>query len=63
MDAPTATIEDTTTAEQVEGWDSVAHVNLITAVEKAFKMRFSTKEVKSLGNVGDFARLIERRLV
>jgi acyl carrier protein len=45
----------------VEGWDSIAHVSLIVAVEKAFRVRFTTKEVKALANVGDFIRLIERR--
>lgn len=54
-------VEDTTTASDVAGWDSVTHVNVIVAVEKAFGVRFSTKEVKSLANVGDFIRLIEKR--
>ncbi|HET7542637.1 MAG TPA: acyl carrier protein [Polyangiaceae bacterium] len=54
-------VEDTTTANDVAGWDSVTHVSVIVAVEKAFGVRFSTKEVKALANVGDFVRLIERR--
>jgi acyl carrier protein len=53
---------DSTKASDVEGWDSLAHVALIVAVEKAFSVRFTTKEVKALTNVGDFIRLIERRV-
>jgi acyl carrier protein len=61
FDNPSLSFEDTTTASDVTGWDSVTHVSVIVAVEKAFGVRFSTKEVKSLANVGDFIRLIERR--
>ena len=61
LDAPGLTLTDATTAKDVEGWDSIAHVSLIVAVEKAFRVRFTTKEVKALANVGDFIRLIERR--
>jgi acyl carrier protein len=60
FDEPALTIGDLTTAKDVEGWDSLAHVSLIVAVEKAFGVRFTTKEVKALANVGDFIRLIER---
>jgi len=61
FDNPSLVFADTTTANDVEGWDSVMHVSVIVAVEKAFGVRFSTKEVKSLANVGDFVRLIEKR--
>jgi len=54
-------VVDTTTANDVEGWDSLAHVNLIVAVEKAFGVSFTTKEISGLGNVGDFVRLIETK--
>ncbi len=62
FDDPTLTVGETTTASDVDGWDSLAHVSLIVAVEKAFGVRFTTKEVQALANVGDFIRLIERRL-
>jgi len=61
FDAPELEVGDATTAEDVPGWDSLAHVNLVVAVEKAFSVRFTTKEVKGLANVGDMIRLIERR--
>jgi len=61
FDAPGLVVGDATTAKDVEGWDSLAHVNLIVAVEKSFGVRFTTKEVKALANVGDIVRLIEKR--
>ena len=62
FDNPTIEISDTTTAPDVEGWDSITHVNLIVAVEKAFNITFTTKEVKALANVGDFIALIAKRV-
>ena len=47
-----------TTAEDVDGWDSQAHVNLIVAAEMRFGVRFRAAELDSLHNVGDFAKLI-----
>jgi acyl carrier protein len=55
-------INDDMTAKNIEGWDSLTHVNLIVGVEKRFKIAFSTKEVMSLRNVGDFLRLIEKKI-
>lgn len=50
-----------TTAKDVEGWDSLAHIQLLVAVEKAFGMRFNTGEVAGLANVGEMVELIARR--
>jgi acyl carrier protein len=61
FDLPQLAVDPSTTAAQVEGWDSVAHVGLIVAVEKAFAVRFTTKEVKSLRTVGDLIALLDRR--
>ena len=54
-------VTDSSTAGDVEGWDSLAHVNLVVAVEKTFGVSFTTKEISGLGNVGDFVRLIEAK--
>jgi acyl carrier protein len=62
FDTPELVVSDSTTASDVDGWDSLAHVGLIVAVEKAFSVRFTTKEIKTLSNVGEFVRLIERRV-
>lgn len=48
------------TAEDVEGWDSLAHIRLMLSVERAFKVKFSTLEINGLRNVGDLVTLIEK---
>ncbi len=62
FDDPSLQITDQTTADDVADWDSITHINLITAVEQEFKVSFSTKDVKSLKNVGDFIGLIASRV-
>jgi acyl carrier protein len=54
-------LSDSMTAADVEGWDSLSHVNLVVAVEKAFGTKFTTKEIGALANVGDFIGLIVRK--
>jgi acyl carrier protein len=51
-----------TTANDIDGWDSLSHVNLIVAVEAGFAIRFSHKEVLSFKNVGDLLDCIDRKL-
>ncbi|MGN0679033.1 MAG: acyl carrier protein [Oscillospiraceae bacterium] len=54
-------LTDTTTADDIEEWDSLEHITLIAAVEKAFKMRFTMKEVSSMKNVGEMMSILEER--
>lgn len=49
------------TADDVDEWDSLTHIRLVIAVEKAFGMKFSAAEVERLRNVGDLVALIEAR--
>jgi acyl carrier protein len=58
FDDPSLRISDSMTADDVEGWDSLSHIDLIVAVEKAFAVKFTTPEVRGLRNVGDFVTLI-----
>ena len=51
-----------TTAADIKEWDSLMHINLIVAVEKEFRVRFTTFEVMSLSNVGDLADTIARKV-
>jgi acyl carrier protein len=62
FDDPALEISDATTAKDVAGWDSIMHVTLIVAVEKAFGTTFTTKEVKTLANVGGLIQLIAKRV-
>ncbi len=50
-----------TSAKDIEDWDSLEHINLIAAVEKAFRMRFTMKEVSGMKNVGEMADIVMAR--
>jgi acyl carrier protein len=50
-----------TTADDIEGWDSLMHVTLVVNVESKFDVRFSSSEVSALECVGDLIDLIESR--
>ena len=51
----------TLAAKDVPEWDSLIHISLLVAVEKAFNVRFRVGEVEATKNVGEFADLIVRR--
>ena len=55
------TITEETTADDIEEWDSLEHISLISAVEKAFKMRFTMKEVSGMKNVGEMMDILCER--
>lgn len=46
------------TAKDVEGWDSFKQIEIILATEARFGMKFSTRELDSLRNVGDLVRVV-----
>ena len=48
-------VNENTTSEDIEDWDSLEHINLIEAVEQEFSMRFKMKEVSGMKNVGETA--------
>lgn len=54
-------LSDATTADDIEGWDSLEHITLISAVEKEFRMRFTMKEVSGMKNVGEMMSIIAER--
>lgn len=51
-------VTDTTTSSDIEDWDSLEHINLIVAVEKAFGVKFNVGEIHTMENVGDMVNLI-----
>ena len=55
------TVDENTTADDIEDWDSLEHINLVEAVEQEFRMRFKMKEVSGMKNVGEMAGIIEER--
>lgn len=52
------TLTETTTAHDVDGWDSLTNMALLTEIEKKFGVRFSFREIVKLKNVGDLCRTI-----
>jgi acyl carrier protein len=62
LDQPDLVIDRESNAKNVEDWDSLAHVNLVTAIEKKYRIRFGLAELQQLKNVGDMADLILQKL-
>ena len=55
-------VTDETTAADVDGWDSLEHIELMASVERAFGIRFSMGEITRMKNVGEMADLsLEKR--
>lgn len=55
------TLSRATTAKDVDGWDSLMHINLIVAVEGEFRIRFTSREITGLQNVGELIDVITRK--
>ena len=51
-----------TTADDIEEWDSIEHINLIGAVEDEFGIKFKMREVSGMKNVGEMAEIIKSRV-
>lgn len=62
FDDDTIQIRPEMTADDIDGWDSLSHVNLITAIEARFNLLFSQKELLTLKNIGDLHRIIAARV-
>ncbi len=62
FDDETLLINPEMTANDVDGWDSLSHMNLIIAVEQNFKIKFTQKELLTFKNIGDLVRGIEAKL-
>ena len=55
-------VSDETTADDIEDWDSLEHINLIVAVEDKFSVKFNMGEVKKFKNVGEMVDIIMSRI-
>ena len=55
-------VNDSTTADDIEDWDSLEHINLIVAVERCFGIKFTMGEVTGMKNVGEMVGIILERI-
>ena len=51
-------VNDSTTANDIEDWDSFEHINLVVSMEREFHIKFPMKRVVGLKNVGEMIDLI-----
>ena len=61
FDDPDLIVARETTASDVANWDSMMHVSLMLAVERRFKIRFSSSAVAGLKDVGELEDLVSRK--
>ena len=60
FDDDSIVVKPATTADDIEDWDSLEHINLIVSVEEAFDMKFSMGQVVSMKDVGAMVDIIEQ---
>ncbi|MDD4850371.1 MAG: acyl carrier protein [Gemmiger sp.] len=60
FDDDTLVLTRETCADDIEDWDSLEQINLLTAMEKKFAIKFKLEDVRGLKNVGDLLDLVVR---
>lgn len=62
LDREEIDLKETTTAADVEDWDSLTHIQLVVETEKFFKVKFKAEEIQKFQNVGDMCRALREKL-
>ena len=62
FDDETITVNDETTSDDIEDWDSLEHINLVVSVENEFDIHFNMGEVNKMKNVGEMVDIILQRV-
>src|SRR5579863_4742063 len=63
FDDETLELHRNMTAADVEGWDSLNHIDLIVALDREFRIKFTTAEISKLATVGDLLTLVDKKRV
>ena len=59
---PVDQISAASSAQTLDNWDSIQHLNLVLAVEEKFGLQLSPEEIEQMKSVGDTAKLVESKL-
>jgi acyl carrier protein len=62
FDEPGLVITRESNASTIDDWDSLTHINLVTAIEKTFKIKFALGELQELKDVGDLLDLAQSKM-
>lgn len=62
LDLDDCNLTDETSANDIEEWDSLSHIQLIVAIEKEFKIKFTSMEIMKWNNVGEMVNSMEEKI-
>ncbi len=62
LDLDEIELTEDTTADDIDEWDSLSHIQLIVAIEKGFSIKLTAREVKELADVGEMVSCIQSKL-
>ncbi len=62
FDDESITVEEETTADDIDDWDSLEHINLVNAIEDGFDMKFDMGQIVTMKNVGEMVNIILEKL-
>ncbi len=58
LDDETIDLNENTTANDIEGWDSLTHIQIVVRIEQFFKIKFTSRDIQSWKNIGELVDCI-----